>query len=220
VTHLHDGWPALLHDHPEILDRLLTAYREPHRGYHDLTHVEEVLDRVDTLLAAEPTAPDEADRTSVVLAAWFHDAVYEGSRDDEERSAVLAERELSTVDVPPLLVEEVARLVRLTADHRPEPGDRAGEVLCDADLGILAADPARYDEYRQAVRREYAHLGEEDFRVGRTRVLHALLEGDSLFRTDHARRHWEERARRNVRRELAELEDQAPHARPARSEPA
>jgi predicted metal-dependent HD superfamily phosphohydrolase len=138
----------------------------------------------------------------VLLAAWFHDAVYEG-RDDEERSARLAEEQLASL--PRDLTAEVARLVRLTRTHRPADDDRAGMVLCDADLAILAAGEDRYTAYVQGVRSEYAHVSDADFAAGRSAVLRDLLAKPTLFHLPMARDRWEERARRNVRRELAEL---------------
>jgi predicted metal-dependent HD superfamily phosphohydrolase len=182
-------------------DRLLAAYGDPRRGYHDLRHLAEVLDRLDELAAAgEPFDP-----LTTRLAAWFHDAVYEGTPGDEELSAAWARRALVGLGLPAARVEQVARLVIVTADHRPRPEDADGCALCDADLAVLAAPEERYADYVAGVRREYAHVPEAEFRRGRAAVLRALAEG-LLFATRHARLHWEPRARANLRRELSELE--------------
>jgi predicted metal-dependent HD superfamily phosphohydrolase len=203
VTDLQGHWPAQLADQAALRDRLLECYAGAHRGYHDTRHLVEVLDRLDELLARPETAG--VDRDVVVLAAWFHDAVYDGRPDDEERSAALAETALAAAGVPRSLVAQVARLVRLTRDHRPEPDDLAGQVLSDADLAILAADRQRYDEYAHDVRREYAHLDDETFRTGRAAVLRGLLDKPTLFHTPYARASWEGAARANVERELTAL---------------
>ncbi|MGZ8743621.1 MAG: HD domain-containing protein [Nocardioides sp.] len=195
---LRDHWP--LPGQAVLRDLLLTAYGEDRRRYHDLTHLAEVLDHVATLAA------EADDAEAVVLAAWFHDAVYDGAGDDEERSAVLAEAELAAAGVPPDRVLEVARLVRLTATHRPEPDDRNGQVLSDADLAVLAADEERYAGFVAGVRAEYAHVPDGHFRRGRAAVLRELLAKPTLFHTAAARDLWEDRARANVIRELAGLE--------------
>jgi predicted metal-dependent HD superfamily phosphohydrolase len=96
--------------------------------------------------------------------------------------------------------------VRLTATHRPDEGDANGAVLCDADLRILATDPWRHAEYVHAVREEYAHVPEDDFRKGRAAVLRDLLSVDRLYRTELAYGRWEERARANLTAELRQLE--------------
>ena len=201
MTDLERHWPVRLADHTSLRERLVECYAADHRGYHDARHLSEVLDRLEDLLALPETAAVDGD--AVVLAAWFHDAVYDGRPDDEERSAALAESTLAAAGAPRPLVAEVARLVRLTHDHRPEADDVAGQVLCDADLAILAADRERYDEYVHDVRREYAHLDDQTFRAGRGAVLRALLDKPTLFHTAFAQEAWEDAARANIERELA-----------------
>jgi predicted metal-dependent HD superfamily phosphohydrolase len=99
----------------------------------------------------------------------------------------------------------VARLVRMTAHHRPDDDDAAGSALSDADLGILAAPPQRYAAYVAGVRADFAHVGDDDFRAGRAAVLTDLASKPSLFHTPQGRELWEQRARDNLARELEEL---------------
>jgi predicted metal-dependent HD superfamily phosphohydrolase len=172
---LLSAWP--LPDGTDLRDRLLAAYSDEARGYHDTTHLAEVLGRLDEL-GRHGAAYD---RTPVLLAAWFHDAVYDGERDAEERSAAWAET------------------------HRPEADDPAGCALSDADLGILAAGTARYAAYVAAVRVDYAHVPDDVFVEGRTAVLRDLLSKPHLFHTAYARETWEAPARANVEAELARL---------------
>jgi predicted metal-dependent HD superfamily phosphohydrolase len=179
---------------------LLGRWAEKHRAYHDLAHLAEVLELVD-LLAGEAEQPD-----AVRLAAWFHDAVYDpAAGDNEERSAVLAQTSLTRLGLPPDLVDEVTRLVRLTATHDVDPDDPNGAVLCDADLAVLASDELRYSSYVEGVRREYAHVDDAVFAAGRSQVLSALLDRPAMFRTAHGRSVWEQRARANVTAELVRL---------------
>lgn len=197
---LPDTWP--LASGAEVRDRLVAAYSDPSRGYHDLRHLTEVCTRLDEL-AAGGTA---FDRTSVLLAAWFHDGVYDGRPGAEERSARWAEESLAALGVAAATAAEVARLVRLTETHRPADDDANGCALSDADLAILAAPEERYAEYAADVRREYAHVPDEAFRAGRAAILRDLLAKPHLFHTAYAREHWEASARVNVEREVAALE--------------
>ncbi|MGW7357742.1 HD domain-containing protein [Streptomyces sp. NPDC054802] len=178
-------------------ENLLARWAEPQRRYHTTDHLVAVLDRIDEL---EQYADDPA---LVRLAAWFHDAVYLPDRsENEERSARLAERALPEAGVGARATAEVARLVRLTVTHDPDPADRNGQVLCDADLAVLAADPQAYAAYAAAVRDEYAFVPDEAFRDGRAGVLRHLLGLPKLFRTPHGQREWEQRARHNLTVEL------------------
>ncbi len=195
------GLPGPTGRAPQTGRRLLGRWAEPHRRYHDLVHLTAVLDGVEAL------AGHAADPDAVRLAAWYHDAIYAGAPGDEERSARLAEAELGPggLALPAALVAETARLVRLTATHDPAPGDRNGEVLCDADLAILAADADGYARYVAAVRAEYAHVDDAAFAAGRAAVLRRLLGLPALFRTPAGQARWERAARAGVTAELREL---------------
>jgi predicted metal-dependent HD superfamily phosphohydrolase len=178
-------------------DNLLARWREPQRRYHTLAHLVAVLDHVDTL---EEYADDP---DAVRLAAWFHDAVYLPDRSgNEERSARLAERALTEAGVPDDTTAEVARLVRLTVTHDPADGDRNGQVLCDADLAVLASPPAAYAAYTAAVREEYHFVPNDAFRAGRADILRQLLALPRLFRTPYGQEKWEATARYNLSSEL------------------
>ncbi|GHH75999.1 hypothetical protein GCM10018781_46220 [Kitasatospora indigofera] len=204
---LTDRWSALLRRcgasvDPEPYGRdLLRRWAEPQRRYHTTEHLRAVLDHIDAL-AGHADDPD-----TVRLAAWFHDAVYKPDRsENEERSAALAVRALTEAGLPERQVAEVARLVRLTVTHHPEPGDRDGEVLCDADLAVLGGPPEAYAGYAAAVREEYAFVPDEDFRAGRAAILRGLLALPALYRTPAALERFDAAARVNLAEELARLE--------------
>jgi predicted metal-dependent HD superfamily phosphohydrolase len=178
---------------------LLARWSEPQRHYHTVTHLSAVLDVVDRFFALAPHP------AWVRLAAWMHDAVYDPRAlgDANERdSAEFAEGLLATLGVPAEVAAEVARLVGLTAGHATGADDPDGELLCDADLAVLAGDEEAYASYAAAIRREYAHVPDEAFRDGRAQVLKALLELPSIYRLEPLRERWEQRARANLAREL------------------
>jgi predicted metal-dependent HD superfamily phosphohydrolase len=188
---------------PAAAGRYLVArWSEPQRHYHTVTHLNSVLDVVDGFAGLAPH-PER-----VRLAAWMHDAVYDPRAlgDANERdSAEFAAGLLVTLGVPEEVAAEVARLVGLTAGHATDAGDPDGELLCDADLAILASDEETYGRYAAAIRREYAHVPGDAFRDGRAQVLKALLELPSIYRLEPLRTEWEARARANLERELSGL---------------
>jgi predicted metal-dependent HD superfamily phosphohydrolase len=194
-------WEALMPSHPELGESLTRRYAEPHRRYHDRSHLLQVLRMVDQL------AGDE-DLFLVRLAAWFHDAVYdlpERELSNEEASARLSVRELGRAGLEQEDLTQVARLVRLTSTHLPGTRDPEGELLCDADLAILAAPSEQYDAYVAAVRAEYAAVPEPEFLAGRLAVLQPLADGE-IFRSGKAQS-LKAAARENLERELWSLRD-------------
>ncbi|HXG12693.1 MAG TPA: hypothetical protein VNK04_23245 [Gemmataceae bacterium] len=184
----------------EVLAALIRLYAREGRFYHTLRHVQEVLQVVGNLssLTADPAA--------VRFAAWFHDAIYDPrAPDNEERSAVLCEQSLARLGVPRPTAAAAAAMIRATQHHQVLAGDRDCQVLLDADLAILGALPPRYAEYAADIRREYAWMPEAEYRVGRSRVLQAFLRRKPIYFTEPMRAALEERARQNLRAELAAL---------------
>ncbi len=141
------------------------------------------------------------DREAVELAAWFHDAIYEIGRDDnEDCSAELARELLASSPIR----DEVARLVLVTKTHKVAGNDVNGAVLCDADLSVLGSDALRYRAHAAAVREEYAEIPDDVFKPARAKVLASLLDGQ-LFHTAPGRDRWDQLARSNIAEEIAEL---------------
>ncbi len=181
---------------------LVERHDDPGRHHHVFEHASGVVDGVLSLHSAGD------DWAVAVLAAWFHDVVYDpraGSGSNEGASAVVAVEALADLGVTLTSLGTVARLVLLTASHRPPIGDRSGAVLCDADLAILGSDPGRYRAYVAAVRAEYAHVGDDDWRVGRRGVLRSFLDRRSIYSTLAGREQWEAQCRNNISDELATL---------------
>lgn len=140
-----------------------------------------------------------------LIAFWCHDAVHTNTSPDDEMASARVARRLLTGVLTPGELDEVVRLILLTATHDPAPGDDAGARLSDADMRALARDWKTYRSASRAIRDELPQLSDEEFRAGRVRFLAGLLDQEYIFHTGHGRTHWEAPARENLRRELAEL---------------
>lgn len=181
-----------------LLDDLLRRYGEPHRSYHNLFHIEWLFSALEPHPIAEQAALE--------LAVWFHDAVYDTTRDtNEEESAELARRTLEPFD--PELAHRVSDMVLATKTHHSD--DPATQLLLDADLSILGAESAVYQRYSRAIRQEYAWLPPEAYRAGRLRVLRSFLSRPRIYVTQ-AFGGLEEAARANLRGEVEWLEQVQP----------
>lgn len=181
---------------------LVARHGEPGRHYHVFEHASAVVDGVLSIHS------DGDDWPCAVLAAWYHDVVYDPTArpgTNEGASAVVALDALSGLGVTQTALGTITRLVCLTASHRPSAADRAGAVLCDADLASLGADEADYDCYVRDVRAEYAHLADEEWCAGRRLVLRSFLDRPAIFHTRAGRERWEAAARTNISRELSSL---------------
>lgn len=196
----------------ETFAALIARHRAPGRHYHGERHVQWVVRHVLDLV--ERT--DVTDLDAVVAAAFFHDAVYEPDRDDNEvRSAELADTTLSKLGWDADRRRRVVAMIVAT-EHLSGPAptdsrvddtsiDAETAVLLAADLAVLAADPGAYSDYARAIRREYAHLDDDAWRVGRHRVISGLLDRATIFPPELDLDAWERRARANLAAEAAAL---------------
>ena len=198
----------------ELGESLLQAWEQPHRAYHHSGHLSQMLTDLDRLYAYRTQGSTPL---ALVLAAWFHDAVYEGAPgEDERRSEQLASASLEPLVTAGLLsgdeLQMVSLLVRATATHElPESADLPVgyepediQFFLDADMAILAADSARYRRYLHGVRSEYSHFDDEAFRAGRTTFLRSILGRKRIFLSEEGLQLWEEPARANLSAELSE----------------
>lgn len=180
---------------PQFLD-LIARYSEPYRAYHNLSHIIaclSVIEMANHLLER----PHEA-----TLALWFHDAVYDPRRSDNEaRSAQLAETALVMAGAAEDAARRIGDLIRLTThDGDSLTGD--GAILCDADLAILGASPLRFAQYEADIRREYGWVPEVVYRRERGRVLRRFLSRPSIYHTIFFQQRLEQTARLNLTRAM------------------
>jgi predicted metal-dependent HD superfamily phosphohydrolase len=183
-----------------LYNQLVGAYSEQHRHYHTLQHLRDCLAHLDAA-ASLAQRPGE-----VELALWFHDAIYDPRRaDNEERSAEWAWRSILAAGLTEDVAQRVQAMVLATKGH--EAGDDADtRLLLDIDLAILGSAPARFDEFGEQVRAEYAHVPEPEFRARRARVLAGFLARPRIYATAPFHDALEHRARENLTRTIAALQ--------------
>jgi predicted metal-dependent HD superfamily phosphohydrolase len=134
----------------------------------------------------------------IALALWFHDAVYDPQRGDNEAlSADLAVDTLRRAGAGEALMARARTLILATQGHAAAD-DPDCAILLDIDLGILGASPARFAEYERQIRAEYAHVPDDAYRLGRARVLDSFARRARIYTTDRFHMLYEQAARRNL----------------------
>jgi predicted metal-dependent HD superfamily phosphohydrolase len=183
----------------ELHADLRNAYSEPERAYHTLHHIAECLQLLQQTQGLARSSP------SIELAIWFHDAIYDPRRgDNEERSALWAKAELRRAGASLALQDRIVSLVMVTC-HNSEPQTQDEELMSDIDLAILGAGSRRFDEYERQVRQEYAHVPTQQFRPGRRKILNEFLAREHIYFTEWFRTRREAQARTNLQRSLTRL---------------
>lgn len=137
-----------------INSNLLDAYYEPHRFYHNHTHIWAML--------------EEAEKRNILtddlfLAIVFHDIVYDPKKqDNEENSARLF---LSFKDG----YTHVAQAILNTKTHKPT--SELSKQLCDLDLSVLYSDYKTFIDFEHKIFKEYQWVDYKTYVEKRVEIL-------------------------------------------------
>jgi len=187
----------------DVFEKLISAYSSPDRFYHNLTHIEDCLSIFDQTKFLT-VYPEEAE-----LAIWFHDAVYDTRRDDnEQKSAEWAESVIHQSGISRILAERVSNSI-LATRHQTEVTDTDAQLLADLDLSILGRETNAFWQYEDNIRKEYAWVPESLFREKRIEILRGFLDRQSIYYHETYREIFEEKARANLKQAITRLSDMA-----------
>ncbi|BAY24277.1 hypothetical protein NIES2100_40710 [Calothrix sp. NIES-2100] len=186
----------------QIFNDIIAAYSSPDRYYHTCEHILHILITIDSLQTYAK------DIRSVQIAAWFHDIIYDTqAKDNEEKSAEYAAELLSNLGLTANDISHIKHLILNTKHHQAAADDFDSQVLLDADLAILAADPIQYQKYANAIRQEYAWVPQAEYIAGRKQVLEKFLQRDRIYSTPLMFDNAEQSARWNLREEIEYLQE-------------
>jgi len=189
--------PLLLSTVGKIHDGLVSQYQSGIRTYHNLDHVAHCLEEFDAIrnLCLAPT--------TVELAIWYHDIIYDTkAENNEELSALRASLDLINITgVSERYAYDVERLILLTK-HDRTPTNIDGQIIVDIDLSILGQSPEVFDRYEQAVRTEYSWVPDEEFWPRRWSFIIDMLSRKRIFYTEYFYQKFEHMARKNLIRSI------------------
>ena len=180
----------------EIADRL----SEPQRHYHNLAHIEMCLNELDQSREQIPYSD------YVEAAIWFHDIIYDPrANDNEEKSAEYAGDTLLSEGVDQGTDEKIKAMI-LATKHQEPSNDRDTGALLDIDLAILGKASMEFQQYENGIHREYSWVPEEQYKIGRKRILEGFIKRRKIYSTEYFREKYEANARRNLQHAIEKLD--------------
>lgn len=181
----------------EYYQELYDLYTDSNRHYHNLVHIFNLLNLVDTYKTniEEPLLFE--------LSVWYHDAIYNAkAKDNELQSAILVQKRFSKY-LDSRELHYVNALIISTEGHFPKFKNQDIYLFLDFDLSILAAEPSVYNLYSEAIWQEYkiAYI-KVLYKVGRKKVLKNFLARDEIYFSPIFFEKYEAKARQNIKLEL------------------
>ncbi len=199
---LHEELLSIIDDrqHAHCLwSEITELYSSEGRHYHNLQHLDFLYNELSTLKT------ELKDWPAICLAICYHDIIYHpGAADNEDKSAELAEERLSPTNIKESSVSRCKQHILATKLHANHT-DPDTNLFTDADLAILGQNDEVYDEYAVNIRREYSHVPDALYGMGRGGVLQRFLRMERIFKTEAFFTKYEVQARKNIRRELQHL---------------
>ncbi|TQV89331.1 HD domain-containing protein [Aliikangiella coralliicola] len=184
----------------KIFAEIITAYTEPHRHYHNLSHIAHVFRELDSFAHISSETKISAETT---WAVWFHDFIYQpGDQNNEEKSAEWARYFMKKAGANQTEITRVESMILSTQSHDSRTVDSETQRFLDADMAILGADRQRYFQYVDAVRKEHSKIPNFLFNRGRRRFLENTLEQQPIFSSDFFNKKYENIALRNIQSEI------------------
>ena len=170
-----------------LWQEIKSQHSEKSRHYHTLSHLASIYKELEHINLSP----------LFQFAIFYHDIVYEVSnKNNEEQSALLAQKRLAQLGVPEELNKKVFQLIVETKTHQASSTEN--ELFLDADLSILGANEKCYKQYISNVRKEYTIYDDTSYFTGRKKVLKMFLEKDKMYSTQYFHEKYEKKARVNM----------------------
>lgn len=180
----------------ELWNEVAAYYSGKKRYYHNLTHLENLLEQ---LLAVKTNIHHW---NTILFTLYYHDIIYNASkRDNEEKSAALAERRMQQLVIPVEIIGQCKAQILATKKHEVS-ADSDTNYFTDADLSVLGQPWEVYEAYYKNVRKEYSIYPDIIYKPGRKKVLHHFLSMERIFKTAHFFIKFEAAAKENLQNEL------------------
>ena len=191
-------------------DRLVCKYSEKQRKYHTLIHLLEMFQYLDLTFNSMNEICDEKEEYyhALVMAIFFHDAVYDPrSNSNEDDSAILYLNFVADVcsEQNGVLHDRISKYIIATKHHIiPDSfsNDIYLKLFLDIDMSVLAKTSDAYWAYSSSIRQEYLHVNHDVYCSKRSEILTNFLSVGFIFHTDLMRRTFEGDARKNLNEEI------------------
>lgn len=181
------------------LQELVKNYNSEKRHYHNLSHLENLFAELENI------KHEIAGWNAICFSVFYHDAIYDVKKNDnEEQSALLAEKRLLELNVPDSVISRCKEQILATKSHQLS-SENDTNLFTDADLSILGKSWEAYEVYYKQIRKEYSIYPDLLYKPGRKKVLKHFLEMPRIFKTDLFADRYEKQARENLRMELERL---------------
>lgn len=142
---------------------------EKHRHYHTVNHLTQVLMDIENDYRFKDLSVNE--KHALLLAAFFHDIVYDPKRqDNEEKTIEYFIRSYRGHD--PRMIDTVCEIIECTK-HRKRPTNKLQRIMWDADNKGFTEGYETLLKNEKLIRKEFIHLSRKEYKEKRIAFLNS-----------------------------------------------
>jgi len=155
-----------------ILD-IVEKWNEPHRFYHTTdNHLVPMLEQIVKFYDIEDTTEIEENAKILIVAAIFHDIVYDPKSDINEYES--ADFYLSLRNDNTDFDNAVVSIIHMTETH--DFKNKVEELFCQFDLDILTKDLTQLLKWEEQISKEYEWVNWKTYKEKRIEILSNFLD--------------------------------------------
>lgn len=188
LNFLHEKWRSIhsiKHSETtdEIFKELIDRYQEPHRAYHNLTHIEDLILLNEAVMNNEDPnfciyKYNKDDLSDDLLFFFFHDSIYYTI--NPYQNEWLSYQEYKRLRRPIYKGRnwlDTAHAIKLS-HHKTQLGSwncyKRVNYLLDCDLTILGSPRNQYIQYKNNIRLEYKTVSDKKYYTNRLKFLNKM----------------------------------------------
>jgi len=161
----------LQHISEESLIHLEKLWTSKDRYYHNINHLEKIISNIQFQLVFKELPLVE--KHTLLLAAFFHDAVYDPKKNDNEDQSIKFFKQ-SYIGKDGMMVEKVCDLIKVTK-FRKRPNKKLERLFWNADNADFKKGFDQLMKNEKLIQKEYKYIPKEKFREARIKFIESNI---------------------------------------------
>jgi predicted metal-dependent HD superfamily phosphohydrolase len=150
------------------INTILTMWNESHRHYHNLNHLNDLIDQINE----NKSIFTQKEYEKLIIASLFHDCIYDPMKEDnEEKSAEFFMQ--CVIDKSNSDLLEVKQMILDTKNHNPTTP--LSECFNQLDMNIVERDFDQLLDWENGIYNEYKSYGDK-YKDERLKFLESLMD--------------------------------------------
>ena len=151
------------------INTLLSMWNESHRHYHNLNHLNDLIDQINE----NKSKYSDKGYEKLMLAAIFHDCIYDpmSATNEEDSANFLME---CVVDKSNSDVLEVKQMILDTKTHKSTTN--LSESFNRYDMSVVERDFDQLLEWEKGISEEYSGYSKDVYKSGRVKFLESVMD--------------------------------------------